>query len=408
MEGQSVNPSPSPPRWQALVGALALTELVSWGILYYAFGALVPAMQAELGWSQGFLGGAFSLALFVSALLAVPVGRWLDRHGPRGLMTLGSCAGALLVAAWAEVEHPLAFYLLFVLLGFPMASVLYEAAFGALVGFLGSGRRTDRALLVLTIVAGFASTVFVPVTQALERELGWRGALWVLAAGLAVVTVPVHWGVLPKGRAGLEPGGPGARLEPGAPGRQEPGGGPGRLYLCAAAFALATVAGTSLGVYQVAILVEQGHGAAVIAAAAMVFGLGQASGRLLFTWLRPRYALTTWSGLLFAPGMFGLVAVAADVGAGASLAGIFLFAMASGGQTLGRAAWTLELFPVASFARVNGVLGLWSLLGRAGAPLALGAAHDLVGSHRAGLVALALFSLLGGALAWRAAAGRVR
>ncbi|HEX6882928.1 MAG TPA: MFS transporter [Planctomycetota bacterium] len=395
-----------PPRWRTVVGTLALTELVSWGILYYAFGALVPAMQAELGWSQGFLGGAFSLALFVSALLAVPVGRWLDRHGPRGLMTLGSCAGALLVAAWAEVEHPLAFYVLFALLGFPLAGVLYEAAFGALVGFLGSGRRTDKALLLLTIVAGFASTVFVPVTRALERELGWRGALWALAAGLALATVPLHALVLPRDRAAALPGDPGRAPEGGA----AAGGGveARRLYLCAAAFALATVAGTSLGVYQVPILVEQGHGATVIAAAATVFGLGQACGRLLFTWLRPRYALATWSGLLFAPCALGLVAVATGRGAATSLAGIFLFALASGGQTLGRAAWALGLFPVVHFARVNGVLGLWSLLGRAGAPLALGAAHDWTGSHRPGLVALALLSLLGGALAWRSATGRVR
>jgi MFS family permease len=159
-------------------------------------------------------------------------------------------------------------------------------------------------------------------------------------------------------------------------------------------------------VFQVPILVEQGHGAGVIAAAALLFGVGQALGRLLFTWLRPRYALTTWSGLLFAPCAAGLVVVALDPGPAGTLGGLLLFALGSGGQTLGRAAFALELFPVASFARVNGVLGLWSLLGRAGAPLALGAVHDLAGSHRPGCLALALLSLLGGALAWRAATGR--
>ena len=404
--------SASPPRWRAVVGTLALTELVSWGILYYAFGALVPAMQAELGWSQGFLGGAFSLALFVSALLAVPVGRWLERHGPRGLMTVGACAGAALVGAWAEVEDPLAFYALFVLMGFPLASVLYEAAFAALVGYLGSGRRTDKALLFLTIVAGFASTVFVPVTQALERELGWRGALWTLAGVLAVVTVPLHACVLPgQGSAAPEPGRPegvhGAPpAGPGSGAAAEPVSN-GRLTLCAAAFALATVAGTSLGVYQVPILVEQGFGPSLVAAAALVFGLGQAVGRLTFTWLRPRYALTTWSVLLFSPCALGLFVLALEPTPALALAGLFLFALASGGQTLGRAAWALTLFPTTSFARVNGVLGLWSLLGRAGTPLALGATHDLAGSHRAGLVALASVSLLGGWMAWRAARGRV-
>jgi MFS family permease len=404
--GASVTDETPPQRWRALVGALALTELVSWGILYYAYGALVPAMQAELGWSQAFLGGAFSVALLVSALLAPTVGRWIDRRGPRALMTAGSCAGALLVAAWATVEHPLAFFALFLLMGFPLASVLYEAAFAALVGTLGSGRRTDKALLVLTIVAGFASTVFVPLTQALEHELGWRRALWALAGMLAVVTVPLHAWALPAGRgAGREDGPP---KERGAPVKRGVAGVDlGRLRLCAGAYALATVAGTSLGVYQVPILLEQGHGARIVAAAALLFGLGQALGRLAFTWLRPRYALTTWSVLLFAPCALGLVAVSLDAGPAGTLGGLFLFALASGGQTLGRAAWALGLFPVASFARVNGVLGLWSLLGRAGAPLALGAAHDLTGSHRPGLLALALLSLVAGTMARRAASGRV-
>jgi MFS family permease len=131
----------APPRWRTIVGTLALTEIVSWGILYYSFGVLVQPMEAELGWSQGMLGGAFSLALFVSAFLAVPVGRWLGRHGPRGLMTAGSCAGVVLVLAWSEARHPLAFFALFAALGFPLASVLYEAAFAAVIALLGAGRR---------------------------------------------------------------------------------------------------------------------------------------------------------------------------------------------------------------------------------------------------------------------------
>lgn len=399
-----MNSSPAAPaRWRSVVGALALTEVVSWGILYYAFGVLVPPMQAELGWSQGLLGGAFSLALFVAALLAVPVGRWLERHGPRGLMTAGSCVGVLLVWGWSEVEHPLVFYAVFCALGFPLASTLYEAAFAALIGFLGSGRRTDVALLVLTIVAGLASTVFVPVTQALLAHHDWRATLRILAVVLAVLTIPLHALVLPGApRASIQATddfaarATSAELEP------------RRLRLVALAFALATIAGTSLGVYLVPILQEQGHSAGFAAFAAGLIGVGQVVGRVGFTWLRPRYALASWSLALFAPPALGLLLLATAprvTGPSASTAAVavLLFSMSAGAQTLGRAAWTLELFPVASFARANGVIGRWSLFGRAGAPLALGAAHDLFGTHRPGLVTLALACVLGGACAWFAA-----
>ena len=82
-----------------LVAALGVTETVSWGVLYYAFGVFVRPMEAELGWSRTAVSGAFALAVLLSGVAAVPVGRWLDRRRPRALMTAGSIAGTLLVLA---------------------------------------------------------------------------------------------------------------------------------------------------------------------------------------------------------------------------------------------------------------------------------------------------------------------
>jgi hypothetical protein len=42
-----------------------------------------------------------------------------------------------------------------------------------------------RALLIVTIAAGFASTIFVPLEAWLVSWLGWRAAL--MAAGIAVL-----------------------------------------------------------------------------------------------------------------------------------------------------------------------------------------------------------------------------
>ena len=390
----------APARWRIVVGALALTEIVSWGVLYYAFGVLVPPMQAELGWSQGFLGGAFSLALFVSALLAAPVARWIERRGPRALMTAGSCAGVALVWAWSHVHDPFAFYALFLALGVPLACVLYEAAFAALVGFLGSGRRTDVALLVLTIVAGLASTVFVPLTEALLEHHDWRTTLRILAVVLALLTIAPHALFLPRAARGVEEASPGVVVR--APVELDARA----LRLTALAFALATVAGTSLGVFLVPLLHEQGASPSFAAFVAALIGVGQVIGRVAFTALRPRYSLAAWSVALFAPAALGLAVLATRPGAVLTALAVLSFSFSAGAQTLARAAWTLELFPLASFARANGVIGRWSLLGRASAPLALGAAHDLCGSHRPGLVVLALGSVVGGVSAFLAGRGR--
>jgi len=81
-------------------------------------------MQRELGFSTAELTGAFSLALLVSAAAGIAVGRFLDRHGPRGLMTVGSIAATALVIAWAQVEGLAGLYLLWAAIGLVMAIVL--------------------------------------------------------------------------------------------------------------------------------------------------------------------------------------------------------------------------------------------------------------------------------------------
>src|SRR5918998_901178 len=192
----------------AIAGTLAVTETASWGVLYYAFAVFLVPMQEELGWSQPALTGAYSLGLLVSGLAAPLVGRWLDRHGPRGLMTIGSIVGAALLLVWASVADLLVFYLVWVGIGLAMAATLYEPAFAVLAKWLERGRA--RALLLVTLAGGLASTIFLPLSAWLVGAQGWRGALLTLAAILAILTIvphalvlrrhPADLGLLPDGR----------------------------------------------------------------------------------------------------------------------------------------------------------------------------------------------------------------
>ena len=72
---------------------LCVTEITSWGVLYYAFPVLAPSIAADTGWSVPAVTAAFSAGLLVSAAVGIPVGRLLDRHGPRWVMTAGSVVG---------------------------------------------------------------------------------------------------------------------------------------------------------------------------------------------------------------------------------------------------------------------------------------------------------------------------
>jgi MFS family permease len=173
-----------------MIWTMSVAQVISWGTLYYAFSLFVVPMQESLGWSRPLLNGALSLGLLSMGLVAWPVGAWIDRHGGRGVMTLGSLAGGLLLMAWSQVDTPWAFYSIWMLIGISMAGVLYEPAFAVITGVFGPDAR--RGITAMTLVGGFASTVFMPLTQGLMTALGWRQTLLVLGAFNLGVCLPVH------------------------------------------------------------------------------------------------------------------------------------------------------------------------------------------------------------------------
>ncbi|SEG75940.1 Sugar phosphate permease [Thermomonospora echinospora] len=170
--------------------ALCITEITSWGVLYYAFPVLAPAITVDTGWSTPAITAAFSAALVIAALVGIPVGRLLDRHGPHALMTTGSVLATTAVVGLALAPSLAWFAVAWMLAGVAQAAVLYQPAFAALTRYYGP--RHLAALTTLTLVAGLASTVFAPLTDALAAHLSWRGVYLTLAAILAAVTIPLH------------------------------------------------------------------------------------------------------------------------------------------------------------------------------------------------------------------------
>lgn len=183
------------------LAALSLGQVVSWGILYYALIVAAPAIADDTGWSLVTVTAAFSGGLVVSALAGVGVGRLLDQRGPRVVMTAGALVGTAGLVIVALAPDPLVFAAGWVVCGFAQSAVLYQAAFTVITRRHGERRHTP--LTIVTLAGGLASTVFAPVTALLLGVLDWRGAFLVLAATLAVITVPLHWFSLERSWAHL-------------------------------------------------------------------------------------------------------------------------------------------------------------------------------------------------------------
>ena len=173
-----------------MVATLGVTELISWGVLFYAFSVLLVPMQHDLGWSRGFLSAGISVAVLISALAAPAVGWGLDRYGARWIMAGGSLVGAVTLLAWSAVDGRASYMAVFAVLGIALATTLYEPAFALAAAWFR--RELSRALLVITVAGGLASTVFLPLTASLVAAVGWRAAIVWPAAILAAGTILPH------------------------------------------------------------------------------------------------------------------------------------------------------------------------------------------------------------------------
>ncbi len=373
---------------------LAITETISWGILYYAFSVFLVPMGDALGWSRTALTGAFSLALLVSGFAGIPAGRWLDRHGPHALMTAGSIAAALLVLGWAAAHHLPLFYLVWVGIGLAMAAVLYEPAFAVVaVRFPERGAR-NRALTVLTFVAGFASVIFIPLTNWLIDRFGWREALVALAGILAVGTIVPHALIL---RPWPQPR-PVAPSTPAAPETvdrtlHEALRG-GTFWSITGGFFLAMAAVVAVTIHLIPYLIDRGYSAGFAASTAGLIGLFALPGRLIFTPLG-----SIWPRQLVTAAIFLWEAIAIVVLIHASShAAVFLFVALFGAGfgaiTPARAALLADIYGARSFASINGVLAFFLTAARGVAPVGTSLLVAWWGGYQAVLWFLAGLALL--------------
>jgi len=172
------------------IWALGLTQIVGYGTLYYSFSILVPAMAAELRFSEQWAFAALSVALLLDSLLAPTAGRWADRFGAGRVMTVGSLAAAAALAACALAPERISFAAALVAMELASCFVLYATAFVAIVQI--GPLFAQRSITHLTLIAGFASTLFWPLTTALHAHLTWREVYLVFAALNLLLCLPIH------------------------------------------------------------------------------------------------------------------------------------------------------------------------------------------------------------------------
>lgn len=172
------------------IWALGVTQIIGYGTLYYSFSILAPGISHDLGVAVEWIYGCISLALLAGGIVSPWAGGWADRAGASRVMSLGSIGAAAALAVCGLAAHTAMFLAGMILVELASALVLYSTAFAFLAQTTGS--RAQRSITYLTLIAGFASTIFWPLTTWLLQAMDWH-QVYFLFAGLNLgVCLPLH------------------------------------------------------------------------------------------------------------------------------------------------------------------------------------------------------------------------
>ena len=370
---------------------LCVTEVTSWGVLYYALPVLAPGIAADTGWSISTVTGAFSVGLVVSAVAGVPAGRWLDRWGPRPVMTGGSVLAVPAVVGIATAPTAAWFVASWALAGVAMAGVLYQPAFAALTRWWGP--RRVAALTGLTLVAGFASTIFAPVTAVLAEASDWRRTYLVLAVVLGVVTIPAHLFGL-RGHWPVPPAAEEHHADPGAIARSRP------FVLLVVAVGLGSFASFAVVVNQVPLLVERGLSTTTAAWALGLGGAGQVLGRLGYRLLDRTTGVRTRGVAVLATTAAATALLGALPGPTAALVAVAVLAGAARGVfTLLQATAISDRWGSTHYGRLGGLLTAPAMVATALSPWAGAVLATALGGYPPVFALLAVVAAVAAVLA---------
>lgn len=358
----------------AAIVALGVTQIIGYGTLYYSFSILAPDMAAYFAWSSEWIFGALSAALLIGGLTAPWLGVLLDRIGAGRVMTLGSAIAAAALTGCAFAPGKASYVVALIAIEVAANLVQYGAAFALLVQL--RPQVAQRSITYLTLIAGFASTIFWPVTTALHAHLSWQNVYLVFAALNLLICLPVHAWLSRGGSAHRAAASSGPMRVDGIlpPDRRRSG-----FMLMVTGFSLMSLASSAVLVHMVPLLSGLGLGATA-ALVGTLFGPSQVLSRLINMFLGrnlPPLHLALIAAALIPGGTVVLLLTAPSVPGAMVFAAIF--GMGNGLLSIVTGTLPLALFGSDGYGRMQGRMMSARLILSALAPFVLAFSMKWIG-----------------------------
>lgn len=355
-----------------VVVALGTAQTLGWGSTYYLPAILASPMAAEFGVSTGWIYGAFSAAMLLTAFIGPGVGHRIDRFGGRNILTASSLIFAAGLGLLGAAPNLAVFVGAWLLIGFGMAIGLYEAAFATLTAIYG--REARSAITGITLLAGFASTVCWPISALLDAEWGWRVTCYVWSGAHLLIGLPLNRLLIPR-EIGAHTTSPAATAE-----SVDAGLFTRPMLLLAFAFAVTWITSTAMAAHLPRILEAAGATKAVAIAAAALVGPAQVAARILEHTLLQRFHPLLSARLASITHPVGVAALLL-FGTPAAYLFTLLHGAGNGVMTIAKGTLPLVIFGPAGYGRRQGWLVAPARFGQAGAPFVFALLLEWYGQH---------------------------
>ena len=168
--------------------SLGISQILSYGCLFYAFAQLKIPLAANIGVDPSEILAAVTGALLIQAFLAPLIGGWIDRFGALIVMTRGLLIGACGIALLPAVHALWWVWLCMVPIGLGFAMSSYETAFSAAVQM--DEAKSRKHISFITFYGGVASSV---IWLSIAPLLAWFGLeATCMVCGMSLVLMGVR------------------------------------------------------------------------------------------------------------------------------------------------------------------------------------------------------------------------
>ncbi len=361
-------------RW---IVPLAATVMVGFGVILYGFSVYATDQAAGADFSKTALSLAYGGSVFVGGLLALPVGRYADKHGVRIIVGAGAVLGSMGLVAFSMSNQSwqivAAWWLL---IGPAQAMIYYEPAYVAIAQWSPSQDRA-RTLATITLIGGLAGIVFIPLAARLVAFVGWRPAVLILALLLLTVGGATAVFALPHQRGRAD-----GAVSPSATDVSTAGLLKDRRFLLyTLALMLILLATQGIIAHRVARFEEVGFSLATVALWAAIASALSLPGRWIAPRLADRFGATRVQAAIALIVAFSVTLMVNGTASWQMVGHFFLFGLAFGALLPLRAMVMGDWYSGPSYGRIMGTQWTAVVLVAASGPVLVGVLRDTTGGY---------------------------